>query len=221
MSLGVRSYGNTLTVQNLFIPNNLPDTVPQIKEFARRILTPTLKCTIENCGTKIGRLLQVPEGSKVGLIRSDTLQPITDQDVIDWVSNDIYTVRVRDTSSCLVDKGFCRICGTGHNARIGDPTSPVIGQDKTFAPSARAFQNYIASTYSGAVMGWSELSSDPLPTVPDNWKYITNHDEMDRMCRLLLSRKLPRDDYDYIMSVTDILERALLIIGTYGVYGNV
>lgn len=221
MALGVRSYGNTLMVQNMFIPENLPDSIPLIKEFAIRILTPTIQCKVADCKTTVGRLLQVPEGTKVGLIRSDTLAPISDSDITGWVTNDVYTVRVRDTSSCLVDNGFCRVCGSGYKARIGQEGIHSVGSFVKFEPSARAFQNYIANTYSGAVMGWSVLSSDPLPTTPDNWSYITSHDEMNRLARLLLPKGLPRDDYDYLLSVTDILEKALLLIGTYGVYGNV
>jgi hypothetical protein len=205
----------------MFIPENLPDSIPLLKEFATRILTPTLQCKVANCNTSIGRLVQVPEGTKVGLIRSDTLLPISDSDITGWVINDIYTVRVRDTSSCLVTNGFCRVCGSGYKARIGEEGAYPVGSSATFEPSARAFQNYIANTYSGAIMGWSVLSSDPLPTIPDNWSYITSHDEMDRLARMLLAKGLPRDDYDYILSVTDILEKALLLIGTYGVYGNV
>ncbi len=219
MALGVRSYGNALLAQNIYKPENLSNKVPALKAFARKILEPTLTCTEEECGTTVGRLLQVPEAALVGLVRLDNNQTITDDDIVYWIENDIYTVRVRDSANCLTEGGFCRNCGRGYQHRILDPGSPALGDRKTFASSARSYQNYIAATFSGASMGWLPLAADPLPTVPDNWGVVTNHGEMDRMCRLLSKLGVPSDDYAYLFTVEDILERALLIIGTYGVYG--
>lgn len=219
MALGVRSYGNALLVQNIYNPENLSDRIPALKAFAYKILEPTLTCTEEECGTAVGRLLQIPEAALVGLVRLDNNQVIVDQDVADWINAGTYTVRVRDTGNCVTEGGFCRNCGTGYQARIGEPSSPALGEQKTFVSSPRSYQNYIAATFSGASMGWLSLASDPLPTIPSNWSTITTHGEMDRLCRLLQPLGLPRDDYDYLFTVEDILERALLIIGTYGVYG--
>ena len=219
MALGVRSYGNALLAQNIYNPENLPDKIPALKAFAHKILEPTLTCTEEDCGTTVGRLLQVPEAALVGLIRLDNNQAIVEQDVVDWINDDVYTTRVRDTGNCITEGGFCRNCGTGYQARVGDPGSPGLGEPKTFVSSPRSYQNYIAATFSGASMGWLPLAADPLPTTPDNWSSITSHGEMDALCRLLLPLGVPRDDYDYLFGVEDILERALLIIGTYGVYG--
>lgn len=221
MALGIRSYGNTLLTQNLFNVDNLPDTLPALKDFGRRILEPTLRCTEADCGTKVGRLLQVPESTLVGLIELETNLPITEQNIIDWINSDIYTIRVRDTSTCVTEDGFCRDCGTGYNRRVGREGSPEIGEQVTFNSSARSYQNYIANSYSGAVMGWQPLAADPMPMVSSDWSSVTSHGEMDRLCNLLLPLGMARDDFDYLFTVTDILERALLIIGTYGVYGSV
>lgn len=221
MALGVRSYGNALLTQNIFDLDNLPDTIPALNSFASRILTPTLTCTESDCKTPIGRLLQVPESDAEGLISLTTSQIISERDIINKILADNYTIRVRDTSTCLTEGGFCRNCGRGYYARIGVYDTPGLGEALKFTSSARSYQNYIAGTFSGALMGWEELASDPLPLTPSSWDYITSHPEMDRLCRLLQSKGLPRDDYNYLFTVTDILERALLIIGTYGVYGNV
>lgn len=221
MALGVRSYGNTLLVQNIFEPDNLPDTIPLLKNFARKILTPNLKCVEADCGTTIGRVLQVPESDLVGLIRLDTNAVITDQDVTDWIRDGVYYTRVRDTSSCLSQRGFCRNCGRGYAARIGSDEAPSLGESYQFKSSPRALQNYISKTFSGSVMGWSPVASEPLQTTPDTWTSLTTHLEMDSLCRLLRPLGMARDDYEYLFSVDNILERALLIIGTYGVYGNV
>lgn len=221
MALGVRSYGSALLTQNIFVTDNLPNTIPAIKSFARKVLEPTFTCKEADCKTTVGRLLQVPEASLEGLIRVDNNQAITEQNIIDWINADVYTTRVRDTSSCLTVGGFCRDCGTGYNARILEYGTPELGKPMTFKSSPRSFQNYIAGTYSGAAMGWLPLSADPLPNDPTDWNTITSHGEMDKLCRLLLPKGMPRDEYDYLFTVTDVLERALLIIGTYGVYGNV
>lgn len=219
MTLGVRSYGNALLAQNIYNPENLSDRIPALKTFAYKILEPTLTCTEEECGTTIGRLLQVPEAKLVGLIKLDTNQIITDDDITEWVENDIRTVRVRDTGNCVTTNGFCRNCGRGYAHRVGAPDTPVLGESKTFDSSARSYQNYIAETFSGASMGWLALAADPLPTIPDNWGVITSHGEMDRLCRLFKPLGVAPDDYAYLFTIEDILERALLIIGTYGVFG--
>lgn len=221
MALGVRSYGSALLTQNIFVVDNLPDTIPAIKSFARKVLEPTFICKESDCKTTVGRLVQVPEASLIGLIRLDTDQPITDAKIEEWVRAGTYTTRVRDTSSCLTEGGFCRNCGIGYNARILEYGTPELNKPMTFKNSPRSFQNYIAGTYSGAAMGWLPLSADPLPNDPSDWSTITTHGEMDKLCRLLLPKGLPRDEYDYMFTVSDILERALLLIGTYGVYGNV
>ena len=221
MALGVRSYGNTLLTQNLFVPDNIPNKLPALKAFSKKILEPTFKCIEADCGTKVGRLLQVPEAALVGLITLETNQRITDQDVTDWILDDIYTARVRDVSACTTERGFCRNCGNGYNSRVGLPGSPEVGSSVTFTSSARSYQNYIAGTFSGSVMGWRPVAADPLPGVPDDWNAITSHGEMDNMCNLMKNMGIARDDFDYLYTVTDVLERALLIIGTYGVYGSV
>lgn len=221
MALGVRSYGSTLLTQNLLVADNLPDKIPALKNFSRKILEPSFKCVEDDCGTTVGRLLQIPESTLVGLVELDTNRVITDQHIIDLINLDRYTLRVRDTSSCVSKGGFCRRCGTGYNARVGIPGSPAIDEYVTFKPeSSRPYQNYISNTYSGSVMGWLPLAADPLPSVADNWSLITSHSEMDGLCYMLKPLGMARDDYDYLFQVEDILERALLIIGTYGVYGN-
>lgn len=220
MALGVRSYGNTLLTQNLFVTDNLPNTIPALKNFARKILEPTFRCTEEDCGTTIGRLLQVPEADLIGLLDLESNQYIVEQDIFDWILEGKYTVRVRDTSACVTTNGFCRVCGTGYNARVGIIGSPELNKDKVFSSEPRAFQNYLAGTYSGAVTGWQKIAASPLPGVPGDWSYITSHGEMDRLCSLMKPLGIAQDDFEYMLGVEDILERALLIIATYGVYVN-
>lgn len=220
MELGVRSYGNTLLTENLFKVPNLPDKIPAIKAFAYKILEPDFKCIEDDCSTTIGRLLQVPEADLVGLIELESNQYVVEQDIFDWILEDRYTVRVRDTSACVTKDGFCRRCGTGYNARVGIVGSPELGEFKKFESSPRAFQNYLAGTYSGAVTGWQKVAAAPLPGVPDDWSVLTSHGEMDRLCNLLKPLGIAQDDLEYLYGVEDILERALLIIATYGVYSN-
>lgn len=219
MGLGVRSYGNSLYTQNVFNPDALSDSIPLIKAFGYRILRPEFTCVEMDCKTPIGRRVNIPEVDTVGLIDLETNFKITEQDVVDSLMDGVFTTRLRDTANCLTQRGFCAFCGNGFYARVGIDDSVGVGHKYTLLTSARSYQNYVAKTYSGSLLGFSPLTSDPLPAPDRNWTTITNHSEMNRLCDLLRSTKLPRDTLDYLYTIDNVLERALTIIGLYGVYG--
>lgn len=221
MALGVRSYGNSLLLQNVYNPDNLNDVNSAVTSFARRILRPTMRCREVDCETKIGRVVQIPEFDPVGLIDLETDRPITNDDVEANLRDGVTFMRVRDSANCVTVNGICSKCGRGYFARTDRNFTPTPNTDVELTGSPRAYQNYIAGTYSGAAMGYLALADDPLPALPENWGTVTNHNEMDQMCYHLDNMKVNRDELEYIRGVDGILERALLIVGTYGVYGSV
>lgn len=220
MALGVRSYGSSLRMQNIYNPDALPDTDLRLKSFARKILTPRFKCVELDCGTTIGRRVELPEQDAENLINLETNQHITEDDILDSLRNGKFFMRVRDSSTCVSEGGHCAFCGNGYYSRIGVDDSMGVGVTYDMQSSARSYQNYIANTFSGSIVGFSPLASDPLPAPARKWEYITNHTEMDRMCSLLEPLKVNVDELEYLYTIEDVLERALAIIATYGVYGN-
>lgn len=229
MAVGTRSYGNSLLLQNAYSIDDIPDTVPQLKRFAEKVLRPSIKCVEEDCGTTLGRKLPIPDVDVDGLIALDKDEPIwdgrviNDSYVVSRLREGIYHVRVRDTSSCISKGGFCQICGSGFNQRVGDVNNyPEIGKYYKLDAGTRPYINHVADTYSGSIMGYSPITSDPLPAREELWDDIVSDYEMDAMCRLLKDKlKQSPDENDYLYSIENKLERALAIIGCYGVYGSV
>ena len=219
MATGVRSYGNSLHMQNIFDPDKLPDVIPEVKAFASRILRPVFKCVEVDCGTKIGRRIDIPEVDAVGLIDLHTNEYIRHEDIVHYLDSGIYNIRVRDTVSCLSNRGFCAKCGNGFFAREGERVDTGPGNEYMLKTSPRSYQNYVASTFSGSLFGFSTLTASPLPAPPYAWDLLTTHREMDRLCDKMKAININVDEMEYMYSVEDILERALLIIGMYGVYG--
>lgn len=220
MALGVRSYGNSLLMQNIFDPQALPDTIPAVKLWADKVLNPRSRCVENDCGTTIGRVVNIPEVDVEGLIELESDSTITRSMVLTWLDNGITLIRLRDTSTCVSVGGHCAKCGRGFSARKGLRNDIIVGEYYDLAGNPRAYQNYAARTFSGSLLGFSELASSPLPTVPRNWRQITSHSEMDRICAQLATLNVPSDEMEYILNVEDLLERALIIIGVYGVYAN-
>ena len=220
MKVGVRSYVNSLTMQNVFRPEALPAVIPELKKFGYKILHPEFKCVEEDCKTAIGRRINIPEVNAIGLIDLSTNQRITEKNIIDYLVSGIYEIRVRDTVSCVSHKGgFCSNCGNGFFAREGMEDLAGIGESYTLITSPRAYQNYIAKSFSGSLLGFGTLTSSPLPAPSFAWHTLTSHREMDKLCDRLKTLKVSTDEMEYLYTIEDILERALAIIGTYGVYG--
>ena len=220
MALGVRSIGNSILIQNVFIADNLPNKIPAIKTFAKKVLEPAFLVKEGDCKTRIGRALPLPEYDILGLIELFTNQPITDSDIDDAIRAGKYILRVRDSGHCATDKGVCAKCAHGYLARVGIQDTPPVGSVLQTMGTASSYVNYLAGTYSGAAAGYSPITEEVLPGVPSDWSEITTHHEMDGLCRSLREVGLPSDDFNYLMEVEGILERALLLISTYGVYGN-
>lgn len=217
---GVRSYGSSLRMQNVFNPDALPDAEPRLKKFATKILRPLFTCVEVDCGTTIGRKVPIPEISIEGLISLETNSPYTDEDETELLSEGETFARTRDSVACLSAGGTCAYCGNGYLARVGSSDTMSVGEKYEMGTSPRSYQNYVAGKYAGSLLGFNTLNSDPLSAPEVKWGYLTSHVEMDRMCGLLRPFKVNRDELEYLYTIEDILERALAIIATYGVYAN-
>tara|TARA_R110002073_G_scaffold297130_3_gene463210 strand:- start:314 stop:817 length:504 start_codon:yes stop_codon:yes gene_type:complete len=164
----------------------------------------------------------VPETDPSGLISLDTNAVITEEYIVSVLSQGIYTIRVRDTNTCVSVGGFCARCGRGYNARTtGTDVYPLVGSYYRLTGSAASYQNYIAKRQVGALLGYSVLTADPLPSVPRNWILLLTDREVGKMVSLLVGMGLPVDISEYILLIPDRLEQALAIIAYYGVYGYV
>lgn len=215
--IGVRSYGKTLLFQNVFNADKVPGTDPVLKAFARKILNPKIECIEENCGTTIGRRMSAL--SKLdGLISLETNLAITDDYVKSKLSKGEYYIRVRDGGHCASENGVCSLCASGTNARLGVRLIPSVGTRPELKGTPRAFQNYLADTYSGSLLGYQKVDAEPLPIHGSLWNKVTTNEEVSFMLDRLSKLDIPRDEISYIRSIEDMLEKALMIIAYYGVY---
>lgn len=220
-NLGVRSYAQSMTLENFFKQKAMPDLLPNVKSFTTKILQPTVKVVEEDCHTLLGRNVSADDYSMVGLLALDTDEIIDEQYVIDKYEHNIFTIRVRDTCACTSTGGVCRKCLHGTYIRLGITEEvPPVGAVVKMPVESSAYLNYLAKTYSGAIMGALPLPSPPLPLRPDLFDALVSHEEMDMMVREIESLKMPPDEVDYLNNIQGRFERALMILAYYGAYGN-
>lgn len=219
--LGVRSYAQSMTLENFFKQKAMPDLLPSVKAFTTKILQPTVKVVEEDCHTMLGRNVSADDYSMVGLLALDTDEIIDEAYVIDKYEHNIFTIRVRDTCACTSNGGVCRKCLHGTYIRLGitEPL-PEVGAVVKMPVESSAYLNHLAGTYSGAIMGALPLPSPPLPLRPGLFEELVSHEEMDMMVRAMGSLKIPADEVDYLNNIQSRFERALMILAYYGAYGN-
>lgn len=220
-NLGVRSYANSMLIENLFKQNSMPNLLPNVKSFTTKILVPSVKVIEEDCHTLIGRNVSADDYSMVGLLALDTDEIIDEQYVVDKYKQDIFAIRVRDTCACTSTAGICRKCLHGTYIRLGmDKEVPAVGSTVKLPVESSSYLNHLARTYSGSLVGVLPLASPPLPLRPEIFHGMITHEEMDMMIREMGSLKIPADEVDYLNGIHDKFERALMIVTYYGVYGN-
>lgn len=220
-NLGVRSYANSMLMENLFKQKSMPDLNRALKSFSTKILMPSVKIVEDNCGTLIGRNVSADDDSMMGLLALDTDTLIDDAYLVEKYTQGIYTIRVRDTSACTSPGGICRRCLHGTFVRLGfTDTVPAIGTTVRMPTDPESYINYLGNTYGGSLLGVSPLPADPLPIRPDMFASLVTSEEMDTMVSNLQALKVPDDEIDYLNTIHDKLERAFMIVAYYGVYGN-
>ena len=109
----------------------------------------------------------------------------------------------------------------GLYARLGY-TSPVleVGSPVTLEGAPSSFIGYLAGTYSGALVGILPIPTDPLPVNPAIMAGLVTHEEMDSLINRFSDLAVTQDEIDYMLSIPDKFEKALMIVAYYGVYGN-
>ncbi len=219
--LGVRSYAQSMTLENFFKQKAMPDLLPSVKAFTTKILQPAVKVVEEDCHTLIGRNVSADDYSMVGLLALDTDEIIDEAYVVDKYEHNIFTIRVRDTCACTSTGGICRKCLHGTYIRLGvtEPL-PAVGELVKMPVESSSYLNFLAKTYSGAIMGALPLPSPPLPLRPGLFEELVSHEEMDMMVRDMIPLKIPADEVDYLNNIHGKFERALMILAYYGAYGN-
>lgn len=219
--LGVRSYAQSMTLENFFKQKAMPDLLPSVKAFTTKILQPAVKVVEEDCHTLIGRNVSADDYSMVGLLALDTDEIIDEAYVIDKYEHNIFTIRVRDTCACTSTGGICRKCLHGTYIRLGiNEPLPAVGELVKMPVESSSYLNYLAKTYSGAIMGALPLPSPPLPLRPGLFEELVSHEEMNMMVREMNPLKIPADEVDYLNNIDGKFERALMILAYYGAYGN-
>ena len=219
--LGVRSYAQSMTLENFFKQKAMPDLLPSVKAFTTKILQPAVKVVEEDCHTLSGRNVSADDYSMVGLLALDTDEIIDEAYVIDKYEHNIFTIRVRDTCACTSTGGICRKCLHGTYIRLGiNEPLPAVGELVKMPVESSSYLNYLAKTYSGAIMGALPLPSPPLPLRPGLFEELVSHEEMNMMVREMSPLKIPADEVDYLNNIDGKFERALMILAYYGAYGN-
>ncbi len=219
MALGVRSYGNSLLLQNVFDLGAIPSEDLVLYAFAEKVLNPVFNIVEPDCGTLLGRRVQLVHAT-LGDIELGAEVPVTTDRLNELITLGETSVRTRDMSSCISTGGVCASCVRGTLIRRELPL-PALDSIVKIPTTARSAQNYIANSYSGSLLGYEPIDSDPLPGYPALWDKITSHKEMDSVCRRLKDFKISVDELEYLYGIEDVLERALAIIAFYGVYASV
>lgn len=216
--VGVRSYSNALFIENLF--KQVPNRLPAFTRFSKKVLHPTVTIKAADCNTVIGSK-KASDDNLIGQIALATGKPITLEYLDSMFRQGVYDIRVRDTESCTAIGGICQACLKGLYARLGN-TSPVpeVGSSVTLEGAPSSFIGYLAGTYSGALVGILPIPTDPLPVNPAIMAGLVTHEEMDSLINRFSDLAVTQDEIDYMLSIPDKFEKALMIVAYYGVYGN-
>ena len=215
---GVRSYGNALFIENLF--KYIPSKLPAFARFARKILNPTVTVVSEDCNTVIGSK-KAADDNLIGQIALATGKPITLDYLDSMFKQGVYDIRIRDTESCTATGGICQACLKGLYARLGVTNAiPSVGEEVSLEAAPSSYIGYLADTYSGALVGILPIPCDPLPVNPTILASMITHDEMNSLIKRFSDLAVTQDEIDYMLTISDKFEKALMIVAYYGVYGN-
>lgn len=95
------------------------------------------------------------------------------------------------------------------------------GRVKGFlSPSQKALFSWLANTYSGSLLGIKNFSNFPLPVNTKLYEILLNKNLLAQAENdLAKNSQIPKDTIAYIESLEDFLEKALMIVVTYTIYG--
>jgi hypothetical protein len=139
----VRSYTGLLIFENLF--DNIPTLSQDMVNFASSILKPNLPVVEHDCGTTLGTI-EICNFESEGLIELATDLRLTKTRIEQILSQGIYEVAVRHTSTCISKGGVCAKCyaGTYHDQPI-----PKVLDRVTVLPEFRVNTEVVVSKING------------------------------------------------------------------------
>lgn len=96
------------------------------------------------------------------------------------------------------------------------------GKSKGFmSPSQKSLFSWLANTYSGSLLGIRNFSNFPLPVSTQLYRSLLNKNLVAQaQSDLSQMSSVPSDVLSYIETLEDILEKALLIVVVYTIYGS-
>lgn len=95
------------------------------------------------------------------------------------------------------------------------------GRVKGFlSPSQKALFSYLANTYSGSLLGVRNFSNFPLPVNTTLYELLLNKNLLAQAeNELAKNSSIPKDVIAYIENIQETVEKALMIVVTYTMYG--
>lgn len=205
----MRSYANLILVSGIFDTLNNSDS--EVVKFADKIFNPTVELIEQDCQTTIGEIRTV-DFSITGNIEVVTNQVIDSARVTQLLSQGIYQVGIRNTSTCIAHGGVCQ-------ADYGDTTSPVGSHITLNTTNRLPFLSYLAKSYSGALIGIEPALTQNLPIRSGLYNDLIIQSELDRISQKILNNYLvPKTYRDYYKNILESLEKALYLIALYQLF---
>lgn len=96
-----------------------------------------------------------------------------------------------------------------------------FGRVKSFlSPSQKSLFSWLANTYSGSLLGIRNFGNFPLPVNTELYSFLINKNLLAQaQAQLSAISAVPRDVITYIDSIESVLEKALMVVVAYTMYG--
>lgn len=215
----MRSYADYLLLSGVL--DNLPTSSPLLNLLAKSVLKPSVRVVVLDCGTQLGDV-QALSNALLDKMELYANRRITQNRLIELMSQGVKTVAIRSVSTCSAANGICSRCYEADHKGI----SPEVGATVSIAPeNSLTYHAYLAKSYSGSLVGVEALPEKRLPARAEVLtKYIS--EPFVEKCAIELEELLGDSDSNltnmltYARNTPDLLEKALFLLFLYGVYGN-
>lgn len=148
----MRTYSGFLLLEDVL--DYLPASNGTLYNFAKSILNPVVTVVSEDCGTTLGKIIEINYEVE-GRIELSTGNPITETRILNLLALGIYKIAIRSLDSCVALNGVCRTC---YHGTFLDLTSPAIGTKTKIVPE----YNYQTDVARGdGVKTVFDLTEDP------------------------------------------------------------
>lgn len=213
----MRSYGNYLLLSGLL--ENVPATNTTLYRFADYVLRPSVRVVAADCFTHLGSVEAVGS-SLVGKTELSTGLTIDEARVNELQEEGVYKASVRTLSTCTADKGVCQSCFA---ASYPDEPLPDVDTIVKIVPADTSpFFSYVASGYSGSLIGVRALPAGRLPIRKALMDQALAQSYLDMAYgQLKKFSQIPSDMLQYCGGIEDKLEKALFIIVLYSLFSSI